>query len=186
MNAKDMHDPERRNFRAAEEFERVIAAGFDPTEVDLRNYYTNNKALKNDLQKFDVIWVVGGNCFVLRKAFYLSGFDTVLPELLRADAVVYAGYSAGTCVVTPTLRGIDLCDDISLGEQYFPEVPIIWDGLGLIPYAVAPHYKSDHPESAMIDRVVTYFEHNHIPYKPLRDNEVLLADATSSDLEHLH
>jgi len=34
---------------------------------------------------------------------------------------------------------------------------IIWAGLGLIPFCIAPHYRSDHPESALIDKSVEYF-----------------------------
>lgn len=32
-------------------------------------------------------------------------------ELLTADTLVYAGYSAGPCVLSPSLRGLELVDD---------------------------------------------------------------------------
>ena len=43
--------------------------------------------------------------FMLRYALYRSGADAVFRELLAADALVYAGYSAGPCVLSPSLRG---------------------------------------------------------------------------------
>jgi hypothetical protein len=32
-----------------------------------------------------------------------------------------------------------------------------WEGLGLYPYCIARHYKSDHPESTRVDAMVEYF-----------------------------
>jgi dipeptidase E len=34
---------------------------------------------------------------------------------------------------------------------------IIWTGLGFIPYCIAPHYRSNHSESPLIDKAVEYF-----------------------------
>jgi dipeptidase E len=97
-----------------------------------------------------------------------SGFD-----LIQDGALVYGGFSAGAVVATPTLKGIELVDDPhEIPDGYEPEV--IWEGLGLYDAAIAPHYKSDHPESAAIDRVVAYFERNNLPYKPLHDGEAIV------------
>jgi dipeptidase E len=49
--------------------------------------------------------------FMLRYALDRSGADAVFRELLAADALVYAGYSAGPCVLSPSLRGLELVDD---------------------------------------------------------------------------
>lgn len=177
MNAKDMIDPERRNFRRAEEMERLTSIGFNPTELDLRDYFSKTDDLRKKLTEFGTLWVVGGNVFVLRKAFAASGLDTFLKDMIANDELVYAGYSAGVCILSPTLKGIELCDDISLAEQYLPELELIWDGLGILPYSVAPHYKSDHPESASIDRVVAYFESHHMPYRTLRDGQTIVINS---------
>ena len=39
---------------------------------------------------------------------------------------------------------------------------------------ILPHYKSDHPESEDIDKEVEYCDKNNIPYKTLRDGEVMI------------
>jgi dipeptidase E len=121
------------------------------------------------------VWVTGGNSFVLRRAMRQSGFDEIASVLVRDGVLVYGGYSAGAVVATPTLKGIDLDDDPDeLPDEYAAEV--IWDGLGLYPKSIAPHYKSDHPESAIIDRVVEYFAANAMPYVTLRDGEAIVVD----------
>jgi dipeptidase E len=49
--------------------------------------------------------------------------------------------------------------------------------VGLIPHSLAPHYQSAHPESALIDSVVAYFMANDMPFKTLRDGEVIIDEA---------
>lgn len=86
---------------------------------------------------------------------------------------MYGGYSAGIDKLTPSLKGVELIDDPNFIPQgYNPE--IVWDCLGLVPYAVAPHYKSDHHESAAVDKSVEYLINNHIPFIALRDGEAII------------
>jgi dipeptidase E len=51
---------------------------------------------------------------------------------------------------------------------------IIWGGLGFVEFSIAPHYRSAHPESEEIEKVVKYFEENNMPYRALHDGEVLV------------
>ena len=53
---------------------------------------------------------------------------------------------------------------------------VIWEGLGLIDVSIIPHYKSHHPESPAIDEVVDYCFANEIPFKALRDGEVVVRE----------
>ena len=87
--------------------------------------------------------------------------------------LVYGGFSAGNCVATQTLKGIELIDNpVQMPEGYNKET--IWDGLGLVKFSIAPHYRSEHPESGMIEKVVVYFEENNMPYRAIHDGEVLV------------
>ena len=52
-----------------------------------------------------------GNTFVLRAQLARSGADRVIEMLVRSGVVAYAGYSAGACLATPTLIGLDASDD---------------------------------------------------------------------------
>ena len=115
----------------------------------------------------------------LRRAFYLSGLDSILQKKLHEDDFVYSGYSAGVCVLAPTLNGLHIADDPqAMPKGYVPQ--IIWTGLGFIPYCVAPHYRSNHSESPLIEKEIEYFIEQKIPFVVLRDGEALILDSKTS------
>jgi len=177
MNAGDNAPSERREASLNWEIDGLKGLGLESVEIDLRHYFGRKAELRQKLNEFDMVWVRGGNCFTLRRAFRQSGADEILEELLIEDRIVYAGYSAAIDMLVPSMRGAELVDNpYAVPEGYDPE--IIWDGLGLLPYAVAPHYKSDHPESADIDKSVEYLIDHHIPFIALRDGEAIVVDAT--------
>ena len=174
-NALDFSDQlERRANRVCEELQELSKLGLRPQELDLRRFFGFPADLRTVLEKMDGIWVLGGNAFILRRAMQYSGLDVLIKEwALTDEEFVYAGYSAGSCVLGPTLRGIHLVDPPDqLANGYQPEV--IWDGLGVLPYSIAPHFDSDHPESSQINDVVDYFEEHDMPYRTLRDGEAIV------------
>ncbi|WP_245967103.1 Type 1 glutamine amidotransferase-like domain-containing protein [Sphaerisporangium album] len=166
-NAMDAADGVVRRDAVQLELDALGGLGFQPVEVDLRL-----EGAAGELASFDVVWVRGGNVFVLREALASSGADLVLRELVTADAVVYAGYSAGCCVLGPTLRGLEFVDDPTAVDE--PR----WDGLGLLDYVFLPHYRSDHPESAAIERVVADYERRGLSHRRVRDGEVVVVDSS--------
>jgi dipeptidase E len=172
-NASDLKTVEERKDKVKEEFDHLIEIGLLPEELDLRKYFGKQKKLEKKLNEFKTVWVKGGNTFVLRRAMSQSGFDKLIEEKINDSDFVYAGYSAGSCVVTPTLKGLEIVDDpITVPTGYNPE--IIWEGLGFVEYSIAPHYKSNHPESVMVDETVKYFVEHKMPHKTLRDGEVII------------
>jgi dipeptidase E len=173
FNAADFKSEADRAADYVQEAARLKSIGLEPTEIDLRQYFGKPDNLKSDLLKSDLIWVRGGNVFVLRRAFKQSGADIVIKELLEDDSIVYGGYSAGVDILQPHLYGIELVDPPDVVPEGY-DAEIIWDCLGLLPYCVAPHYKSDHPESADIDKTVDYYLANHIPFIALKDGEVVI------------
>ena len=116
------------------------------------------------MEDLDGVWVRGGNTFVLRQAMRLSGLDDVLTDLLASD-FLYGGYSAGVCVLAPSLRGLGQVDDPTASP--YPGSEVIWEGLGLLDYLILPHYQSDHPESADVDKEVEYCKREGMPFKTL-------------------
>jgi dipeptidase E len=174
-NAADFVSPEERHDKALDELDRLKSIGLEPTDIDLREYFGKSEDLRSKLATFDLIWARGGNCFVLRRAFKMSGADQIITDLLNEDKVVFGGYSAGIDMLTPSLHGAELVDDMNAIPDGY-ESEIIWDGLNLVPYAIAPHFKSDHPESADIDKSIEYLIDSHIPFIALRDGEAIVVD----------
>jgi dipeptidase E len=173
-NAMDDAPPDVRRAGAELELAALAGLGFHAAELDLRDYLTHQQRLHRDLAGVGMAWLRGGNVFMLRYALYRSGADTVFRELLAADALVYAGYSAGPCVLSPSLRGLELVDDADAVTRIYGGPPV-WDGLGLLKEAFVPHYQSPgHPETTAIEQVVARYRAAGAAHRPLRDGQALL------------
>ena len=157
------------------EINDLHSIGLEPEEFDLRLYFGSPEHLKEYISRFGLIWVTGGNTFVLRRAMSQSGLDQFLIANRNNDTLIYAGYSAGACVLSPTLRGIDLVDDPKIAPPGYKS-DTIWEGLSLINFCIAPHYKSNHNESELINKTIEYFLENKILFKALRDGEVIVIE----------
>jgi dipeptidase E len=157
--------------------------GFSAERLDLREYFgtRNLNLLKLKLQSFGLVWVRGGNTFVLRRAMKQSGFDELIIKMLKNDELVYGGFSAGACVVGSTLKGLEEVDNpLEVPEEYFSEV--VWEALGLVPYAIAPHFESNHPESDAVSKVISSFKEHNQDFRALRDGEAILIDGDHESL----
>jgi dipeptidase E len=173
-NALDFSDDQNRLKEHTDfDINDLKNVGLDVERFDLRNYFYKNHELEKDLSKYGVIWVSGGNVFVLRQAMFLSGFDKVLKNLKNKSNLLYGGYSAGVCILGPSLKGLELVDSVNY-KPYKEQVDIIWDGLNLIDYLIIPHFQSNHPESKAINNVVKYCDKYSVSYKTLKDGEVII------------
>lgn len=116
--------------------------GFDPQVLDLRQFFDRPGALEEYLDQYDpgIIYCLGGNPFILNAALSMSGMDKIIRRALLADAIVYAGESAGIMVavgdMSPYMRDDGFTPDSSL-ELYGKKSPMA--GLGLIDFYPIPH-----------------------------------------------
>jgi dipeptidase E len=173
-NSIDTEDPAVRREKVADEITWLTELGLQPEELDLRDSID----LLARLTSYDGVWVRGGNVFVLRAALARSGADQILPELIRNEQIVYAGYSAGPCVLAPSLRGLELCDDAQAVDG-----ELIWDGLGLLDHAIVPHLDSPgHPETELLAQVAELYDRTGVPYLHMRDGQALLIDGDHREL----
>ena len=175
-NAMDGAPPDVRRDSVELELAALADLGLGAAELDLRDYFGHQQRIRQDLAGVAMAWLRGGNTFMLRYALDRSGADTVLRELLAADALVYAGYSAGACVLSPSLRGLELVDDADAVTRTYGSPPL-WDGLAVLHEAFVPHYRSrGHPETAAIEQVVIRYRAGGIAYRTLRDGQALLVN----------
>jgi dipeptidase E len=175
MNALDMYGA-----RLPDQIESHIQAlaelGIESDELDLRDFFGQNKRMRESLARYGLIWAVGGNAFLLRRAMRASGLDEIVRSRVNDGSLVWAGFSAGSVVATPTLRGIEIIDDPGETPEGYENTEPMWDGLGFVPYSIAPHYRSDHPESQIVEMLVEHFEVNNMPFKTLRDGEAIVVN----------
>jgi dipeptidase E len=172
MNALD-GDASSRGHWQADQSRELAALGYHVEDLDLRRFFGEPEALRAALAPVGMVWINGGNTFVLMRAMRLSGFDRIIKERLAEDTIVYGGFSAATVAATPSLRGIEAMDDPNEAPESYPS-EIVWDGLGLVPFQVAVHYRSDHPESDDVEEEIAFYEREGLAYRTLRDGQVLV------------
>ncbi len=175
-NARDFTgaDPERRVKRNENDMGSLCKLGLEVELLNLQDYFGKQNELKNKLNELGAIFISGGNVFVLRQAMKLSGLDEILKELRNDSNFLYAGYSAAGCVLASSLKGMDIVDP--LDTPYEEQKEILWDGLGFVDFRFMPHWDSNHPESADIEKEIAYCKENNIPYKEIRDGEVIIIE----------
>jgi len=147
--------------------------GRDAFDLDLRRFFGAPDTLPGAIERVGLVWAVGGNAFLLRRAMRQSGLDALLTEALAQDRLAYGGWSAGAVVAGPDLQGIELMDDPAVLADGYDEA-VIWEGLGLLNERIVPHYRSDHPEADAAERAVQALQARGLPCRTLRDGEALV------------
>jgi len=175
-NALDVYtDGERRQVSLQRESDGLLELGLQPEVVDLRQYFGKPEELKEKLSEFGSVWVLGGNTFVLRRAYSESGMDTWLQQQKGNKEFVYAGYSAGICVLSGDLKNVELMDQPNIDpEGYKPGV--IMEGVGIVDFAIVPHFESNHPETEAASRQAGFLVSNGVDHRALRDGEVIIME----------
>lgn len=172
-NAADAWPDSARASAVTSEMTLLRSAGFLPVEVDLRDLVPG--VAEEVIGAFPAIWVRGGNTFVLRSRMALSGADRALIRLLGDDALVYAGYSAGACVMGPTLRGVEFADPPAEVHPTTGE-DARWDGLGLVDEVIVPHWQSELDPDGAAEAMLDACRAAGSPARTLTDEQVLIVD----------
>lgn len=118
------------------EVDDLARLGYTSTELDLRDFWTSPGRLSRRLRDVDLLWVVGGNAFVLARAATAAGLRDALR---RTPHLTYAGYSAGAVLTSVDLQGIDTMDNPdALPDGYTVDMPALslaLSGTRLVPHA---------------------------------------------------
>jgi peptidase E len=134
-NAKDDQAPDHRQAKITETINSFLSTGIKATCFDLNDFKSRSE-MQEQLCDADVIWVMGGNPFLLRYKMQQSGFDRVIGSVLE-QGVVYGSESGGSIVAGSSLDGFEYGD-------LTKDVPkIITSGLNLVPYVITPHENID-------------------------------------------
>jgi dipeptidase E len=169
-NAWDVYPSAKSGSYIQALFGNLEELGFIWSEIDLRAFLDDHARLRSRLDELDGVWVTGGNVFYLNWLFHKSGFNRLIKPLLESG-VVYGGESAGAVVACPTLSGAQFIDD----TREAPEV--IWEGLGLIDFAIVPHWGRE-KYGHLLDRFHQEAA-RHAPVELLKDDQAIIMDGSS-------
>lgn len=176
LNALDEFGPSRDR-SLGREMADLDALGYVCEELDLRQYFSQHDVLTARLRQMDLVWIVGGNSFVLARAMTLAGFRGALAYV--DPGFVYAGYSAGACVAGPDLDGLEIIDNpAALPDGYPADAPAA--ALNLVPFHIVPHWRSDHPEAAGAEQVAAVLAAAGRDYRCLRDGEAVIVEVPAT------
>jgi dipeptidase E len=180
FNARDAYRGERLKYQERE-YAALSALGFSCEELDLRSYFGESEALRARLAAYDLVFAVGGNTFVLARAMTEAGFGAAIREQLDKDRIVYAGYSAGACVVGPDLDGCHLIDEPdAIADGYSADIRP--QTLGWVPWRIVPHWRSEHEESPLAELAVAYLLEAGLPFQTLRDGQAFVVNGADHHL----
>ncbi len=112
--------------------DKLVDMGFKVADYDIKN--KKIEQLRNDLAKFDVVFVAGGNSFYLLNEIKKSGFDIVIKELIN-HGVMYIGASAGSCIMSPTIEHLTSLDHPEISPQLTD-----FSALDFYPKLIVPHF----------------------------------------------
>lgn len=179
-NAKDYLPVGERAEHVQRKKQELEQVGLEVEELDLRDYFENDKGLAEKLKDVGLVFAYGGSAFILRRAMRYSGFDDLLTEGLMHDRFTYGGSSAGSIVMVPDLHGTELADSPDLVPAHY-EREVVWKGLGLVDLYLVPHYLSDWfgDKANAMNR---YYEEKHLPHHALMDGQVYVVDGTAQEL----
>lgn len=176
-NAADCWPAAARESAVLSEMRGLRELGYEPEELDLRQYDGRPDALATRLDAVSTVWIRGGNTFVLRSQLRFGKADEALVSRVRDGSLVYAGYSAGACIASPSLRGVETADDPSDVTEH----DLVWDGLGLVDLAFVPHFGSVLDDTDAGTSMVDRFERERVPYLTLTDEQVFVVDGVRAE-----
>lgn len=172
FNALDQYDTRLR--RLPLETAQLVELGLEREELNLRDHFGDQEGLRDRLDDLDLVWVLGGNAFVLARAMALSGFRAASMPALDDGRLTYAGYSVGACVTGPDLRGLHLMDDDAVvPEGYAADSPT--EALGWVPWRIVPHWTDDGSEPAAT-AAAECLRREGVPFRKLRDGESIVVE----------
>lgn len=147
-NARDYKTPEARLESLNHDLALLKDAGLEPIELDLRPFFGKPEELRKYIEEYQpgLVFVMGGNLFLVATALRESGMDDTIRQGLNDDKFVYGGYSAGSMVASKDLK--QYLDNYSKDNGRYDESIAIYgkactDGLGLLDEYVCPHADRD-------------------------------------------
>lgn len=183
-NALDDKPLEHRKDRVNKEMHQMKKLGLNPVELDLRDYFDlkdSEQLLYDFLKEKSLVWIRGGNVFLLSRAFGKTGFDNVIKKLVKSNKIVYGGYSAAVILANKSLLGAELVDDInSIPNNYDKNMTL--KSLELLDFYLIPHYNSVDDWAVNVKKHVSFIKNHNKKIITMNDNEVYYCEGSEGSV----
>lgn len=115
-------------------------------------------------KKYDVIWVCGGNTFLILDRMKKTGIFDFIKGAVLSDESIYFGISAGSIIAGPNIEVSAPWDENTIDLKDT-------NGMNIVDFAVVPHYQNK-------DKLIVQQLENKLNYKIIKitDNEAVFVD----------
>ena len=171
-NALDDKNEKHRKDRVKKEIAMLKELGLQPEELDLRNYFNRGKQLSEYIKTKSLIWIRGGNVFILRRAMMACEFDRYILPLIKNGKIAFGGYSAGTIIACRDLLASEIVDDIYSVPNDYPVDYLNTKGLNLLDSYIIPHWNSTEEWAKNIRKYGNYLKSKNRKIITINDGDV--------------
>lgn len=170
--AAEVYDKENQQW-LKDDRQSLVDVGFNVEDYTITD--KNLDDLKNDLAKYDLIFVSGGNTFYLLEKANKSGFTQLIKEDFFADKI-YVGSSAGSALLSDDIEIVGHIDDPKKGELSSTK------GIGVFSFVIIPHWGNEKFYAKFMKLIDDTYAKS-ISYMTLTDNEYLAFDSSEKGLK---
>lgn len=149
----------------ADDRQSLVDAGFQVTDYTITGK-TKNELLR-DLDRYDYIYMSGGDTFYLLYQSQQTGFIDVVHDLILKQNKTYIGTSAGSIIT-----GVS-CPDYLLSNSAMKNVDNKF-GYGFVPFIILPHWGSVHFRKKYLgSRLELAYKEDQYPLVALTDSQYI-------------
>ncbi|MEK7169321.1 MAG: Type 1 glutamine amidotransferase-like domain-containing protein [Patescibacteria group bacterium] len=150
----------------------LMDAGFEVDDYSITGKSRNQ--LEIDLEKFDYIYLSGGNTSYLLQESQKSGFISLVKKLVQEKEKIYIGTSAGSIIAGPKIPEYLVDDNPKLEDT---------NAYNLVNFTVLPHWGSEgFRELYLGKRLKIAYKKDQIPILLLTDNQYVYVQNDQSTI----
>lgn len=124
-----------------------------------------NDQIINDLAKYDVMYVEGGNSYYLLQEAQKNGFGEFVAKRV-SEGMVYLGTSAGSVIVGPDIEPVRRDETTPLAPELRGT-----KAFGIVPFVVMPHWGDPNRRALYNDHRIKHIYHEDYPYVFISNNQ---------------
>jgi dipeptidase E len=163
--AADVYDKANADWLKAD---RASLTDLGLTVTDYSLVDKTKEQVMNELEKFDILFVSGGNTFYLLEHSNKSGFTQLIKEDYFKDKL-YIGSSAGSVLLSNSIEPIKFLDDPSVTSL------TSYEAIGLLDFTIYPHWGSPHFKKKYQQATQYAYDHAFAGFL-LADHQYLVID----------
>lgn len=141
--------PETVKFFVSSGKKALESLGLTVDELELTK--TNEREIREKLERNDYIYITGGNTFFLLQELKRTGADKIIVEQIT-QGKVYIGESAGSIIVSPNIEYVKEMDNCNKAPELSD-----YSAMHVVDFYPLPHY-TNFPFQKIVERIIAAYE----------------------------